>query len=49
METTPNSGNLGTMGSTGTGKINPAQAADRAHGTVDRVSWALSAQPWADG
>ncbi|MBA2547874.1 MAG: hypothetical protein H0V16_05360 [Burkholderiaceae bacterium] len=43
--TTPNSGNLGTMGSSGTGaggtgmgKMNPAQAADRAHTTVDRVA-----------
>ncbi|MEP6607842.1 MAG: hypothetical protein ABJA83_04110 [Burkholderiaceae bacterium] len=35
--TTPNSGNLGTTGS-GVGKINPAQAADRAHTTVDRVA-----------
>ena len=35
--TTPNSGNFGTIG-TGTGKINPAQAADRAHSTVDRVA-----------
>lgn len=33
--TTPNSGNLG---GTGTGKINPAQAADRVHSTVDRVA-----------
>lgn len=35
--TTPNSGNL-NLGSTGTGKVNPAQAADRAHSTVDRVA-----------
>ena len=42
--TTPNSGNLGmgstgtTMGGTGAGKVNPAQAAERAHSTVDRVA-----------
>ena len=37
METsTPNTGNLGTTGSTG--KLNPNQAADRAHSTVDRVA-----------
>ena len=37
METsTPNTGNLGTAGSTG--KVSPAQAAERAHSTVDRVA-----------
>ena len=37
METsTPNTGNLGTTGSTG--KLNPGQAAERAHSTVDRVA-----------
>jgi ElaB/YqjD/DUF883 family membrane-anchored ribosome-binding protein len=37
METsTPNTGNLGTTG--GTGKVNPNQAAERAHSTVDRVA-----------
>jgi len=34
--TTPNSGNLGTMGTSG--KMNPDQATDRAHSTVDRVA-----------
>jgi ElaB/YqjD/DUF883 family membrane-anchored ribosome-binding protein len=37
METsTSNTGNLGTTGSTG--KLNPSQAAERAHSTVDRVA-----------
>ena len=37
METsTPNTGNLGTAGSTG--KVSPSQAAERAHSTVDRVA-----------
>lgn len=35
--TTPNSGSM-SGGTTGTGRINPAQAADRAHSTVDRVA-----------
>ena len=34
--TTPNTGNLGTTGSTG--KVSTNQAADRAHTTVDRVA-----------
>lgn len=43
METTspkstiPNTGTMGTTGSS-TGRVNAEQAADRAHGTVDRVA-----------
>lgn len=43
--TTPNTGSAGSTGGigttgtgTGTGRLNPAQAADRAHSTVDRVA-----------